>query len=55
MPEPNEPMDLDQAAKACTPRTAAIVPVHLYGQMVDMIELRALANRPADAVITMIS
>lgn len=29
-------IDLDLARKAITPRTRAIVPVHLYGQMVDM-------------------
>lgn len=38
-------MDLDAAARAITPRTRAIVPVHLYGQMVSPQGLLALANR----------
>lgn len=37
-------MDLDQAAAALTPRTRAIVPVHLYGQMVPPEPLQALAQ-----------
>jgi len=32
-------IDVDQVAKKVSKRTKAIVPVHLYGQMVDMIEL----------------
>ncbi len=32
-------IDLDQAATAVTPRTAAIVPVHLYGHPVDLAPL----------------
>jgi dTDP-3-amino-3,4,6-trideoxy-alpha-D-glucose transaminase len=32
-------------AAACTSRTAAIVPVHLYGNPVDLAGLRGLANR----------
>ncbi|MGX1777500.1 DegT/DnrJ/EryC1/StrS family aminotransferase [Nocardia brasiliensis] len=36
-------MDTDQVAAAITPRTKAIVPVHLYGQCVDMAPLRRLA------------
>ncbi|GAA2838470.1 DegT/DnrJ/EryC1/StrS family aminotransferase [Crossiella cryophila] len=36
-------MDTTQLADAITPRTKAIVPVHLYGQCVDMAPLRALA------------
>ncbi|MDA7977417.1 MAG: DegT/DnrJ/EryC1/StrS family aminotransferase [Pirellulales bacterium] len=38
-------LDVEQVAKAITPRTKAIIPVHLYGQMCDMQELRALANQ----------
>jgi dTDP-4-amino-4,6-dideoxygalactose transaminase len=38
-------MDLDQVERAITPRTAAIVPVHLYGSCVDMDALMALARR----------
>lgn len=36
-------MDTDQLAAAITPRTKAIVPVHLYGQCVDMAPVRRLA------------
>ncbi|WP_028477015.1 DegT/DnrJ/EryC1/StrS aminotransferase family protein [Nocardia sp. CNY236] len=36
-------MDTDQLAAAVTPRTTAIVPVHLYGQCVDMAPVRQLA------------
>ncbi|WP_378733906.1 DegT/DnrJ/EryC1/StrS family aminotransferase [Nocardia brasiliensis] len=36
-------MDTDQVAAAITPRTKAIVPVHLYGQCVDMAPLERLA------------
>ena len=37
-------MDLDAVSAAITERTAAIVPVHLYGQCVPMAPLRALAE-----------
>lgn len=37
-------IDLDGVRAAITPRTKAIIPVHLYGQMVDMAALRALAG-----------
>jgi len=43
-------MDLDQAEKAITSRTRAIVPVHQYGQMVDMPRLARIA-REHDLVI----
>ncbi|GIJ11083.1 DegT/DnrJ/EryC1/StrS family aminotransferase [Micromonospora andamanensis] len=36
-------MDTDQVADAVTARTKAVVPVHLYGQCVDMAPLRRLA------------
>jgi aminotransferase EvaB len=38
-------MDVDQVEAAITPRTKAIVPVHLYGQCVDLEPLVALARR----------
>ncbi|MGB0715815.1 MAG: DegT/DnrJ/EryC1/StrS family aminotransferase [Phycisphaerae bacterium] len=38
-------MDVSQVEQAITSRTAAIVPVHLYGQMVDMVKLAAIAHR----------
>ncbi len=38
-------MDLDLVEAARTERTVAVVPVHLYGQMVDMPRLRAWADR----------
>jgi aminotransferase EvaB len=38
-------MDVDQVEAAITPRTRAIVPVHLYGQCVDLDPLMAIARR----------
>jgi aminotransferase EvaB len=38
-------MDVDQIEAAITPRTKAIVPVHLYGQTVDLDPLMAVARR----------
>src|SRR5437764_11113283 len=38
-------LDPNRVEAAITPRTRAIVPVHLYGQMCDMRALRDLANR----------
>ena len=38
-------MDLDQVDAAVTPRTRCLLPVHLYGQCVDLTALRALAAR----------
>ena len=38
-------MDLDQVERGITPRTSAIVPVHIYGSCVDMDALMALARR----------
>ncbi|TQM79963.1 aminotransferase EvaB [Saccharothrix saharensis] len=38
-------MDVAQVDSVITPRTKALLPVHLYGQCVDMEPLRALARR----------
>lgn len=38
-------MDTAQVEAAITPRTKVLLPVHLYGQCVDMAPLRALAER----------
>ena len=34
-------IDIDQAARAVTPRTRAIIPVHIFGNVVDVARLRA--------------
>ncbi len=44
-------LDLEAVAQAITPRTRAIMPVHLYGQAADMTALVALAGRHGLAVI----
>ena len=44
-------MDPDACAAAVTPRTRALVPVHLYGQAADMTALTAVATRHALAVV----
>ena len=44
-------LDVSQVAARITPRTKAIMPVHLYGQMVDMDPLMELARRHKLAVI----
>lgn len=44
-------LDPDQIEQAITPRTRAILPVHLYGQMCDMRRIRALADAYRLAVI----
>ncbi|MFG3254463.1 DegT/DnrJ/EryC1/StrS family aminotransferase [Streptomyces sp. NPDC048172] len=44
-------MDTDQVAAAITDRTKCLLPVHLYGQCVDMAPLRALAERHGLAVL----
>jgi dTDP-4-amino-4,6-dideoxygalactose transaminase len=38
-------MDVDAIARAIGPKTRAIIPVHLYGQMADMEPLRDICNR----------
>jgi len=44
-------MDPDAAAAAITPRTRALLPVHLYGQTCDMDRLAALARRHSLALV----
>jgi dTDP-4-amino-4,6-dideoxygalactose transaminase len=44
-------MDPSRLAKAITPRTKAILPVHLYGQMADMGAILEIANRHGIPVI----
>lgn len=44
-------MDTDQVAAAITNRTRCLLPVHLYGQCVDMAPLRELADRHGLAVL----
>src|SRR5512132_3683790 len=38
-------MHIDRVEEAVTPRTKAILPVHLYGQMVDMERVQKIAQR----------
>ena len=44
-------LDVDDVARSITPRTKAILPVHLYGAAVDMTALMAVANRHGLAVV----
>ena len=44
-------IDVERAAEAITPRTKALMPVHLYGQCADMDPLLALAEERGLAVI----
>jgi dTDP-3-amino-3,4,6-trideoxy-alpha-D-glucose transaminase len=44
-------LDPDAASAACTRRTAAIIPVHLYGQPVDPAPLLELARKHALSII----
>jgi dTDP-4-amino-4,6-dideoxygalactose transaminase len=37
-------LDVSQVARAITPKTKAVMPVHLYGQMVDMAGLKKVAD-----------
>lgn len=40
-------LDLDQVEAAITPRTKAVIPVHLFGRPVDMSRLQAIAQQNA--------
>jgi len=44
-------LDPEAAAAAVTPRTAALLPVHLYGQPADMAALAAVASRHQLAIV----
>ena len=44
-------IDPAQVEAALTPRTAAVVPVHLFGQMADMASLSAIAERAGVALV----
>ncbi|OLB50869.1 MAG: transcriptional regulator [Gemmatimonadetes bacterium 13_2_20CM_2_65_7] len=44
-------IDPPAVKRAITPRTRAIMPVHLYGQMADMLEIMAIASRNGIKVI----
>ena len=44
-------MDVSQVERAITPRTRAVLPVHLYGQMVEMAPLMEIARRHGLRVI----
>lgn len=44
-------LDVDAAEAAVTPRTRALLPVHLYGQMADMQSVRRLADKHDLAVL----
>ncbi|MFN2544465.1 MAG: DegT/DnrJ/EryC1/StrS family aminotransferase [Actinomycetota bacterium] len=44
-------VDPDAVAAAITPRTAAIMPVHLYGRPCDMAALRRVARRAGTAIV----
>jgi perosamine synthetase len=44
-------MDVEQVAAAITPRTRAIMPVHMYGHPVDMDPIAALARKHGLAIV----
>jgi dTDP-3-amino-3,4,6-trideoxy-alpha-D-glucose transaminase len=44
-------LDLEAAGEVVTPRTAAVLPVHLYGQMCELDRIAAFAERHGLAVV----
>jgi dTDP-4-amino-4,6-dideoxygalactose transaminase len=44
-------LDVDAVQAAITPRTAAIMPVHLYGQMADMTAIASIARMRGLAIV----
>ena len=44
-------IDPAKLAKVVTPKTKAIIPVHLYGQMANMDEIRAIADKNGIAIV----
>ncbi len=38
-------MDIDKATQAITERTKAVIPVHVYGSMVDLDKLMTMAKK----------
>jgi dTDP-4-amino-4,6-dideoxygalactose transaminase len=44
-------LDPEAAALAITPRTRALLPVHLFGQMAPMVDFRSVADRAGVALI----
>lgn len=44
-------VDVDAVDAAVSPRTRAVMPVHLYGQMADMVALREIAERRSVALV----
>ncbi len=44
-------LDIAKVEAAITPKTKAVIPVHLYGQMVDMRALRVLADKHGFAIV----
>jgi len=44
-------LDVDDAARRITPRTKAIIPVHLFGQLADLARVRTLADAHGLAVL----
>ncbi len=44
-------IDVAQVEKAITPRTRAVIPIHVHGQLADMDGLRAIAGRHGLAIL----